>query len=127
MFFDYGTISTNDVVTKSLRTLNSCVSSRKGLKIRRFLDPPWLQLPVGWFDGETSTDGMQSGAGGIIRISDMTVYKWTFNTGPGTNNRVELLGVWVTLFLALRLHLIELQIIGDSKIIIDWCNGRGRL
>jgi ribonuclease HI len=82
---------------------------------------------VGWFDGAASADGTQSGARGIIRISDSTVYKWTFNTGPGTNNRAELLGVWVTLFLASRLHLTELQIIGDSKIIIDWCNGRGRL
>jgi hypothetical protein len=39
----------------------------------------------------------------------------------------ELLGVWVTLFLAIRLHITDLQIIGDSKIIIDWCNGNGRL
>jgi ribonuclease HI len=80
---------------------------------------------VGWFDGATHVDGLQSGAGGIIKISESTVYKWTFNTGPSTNNIVELLGVRVTLFLASRLHITDLQIIGDSKIIIDCAMARG--
>jgi ribonuclease HI len=82
---------------------------------------------MGWFDGAASADGSHSGAGGIIRINESTSYKWTFNTGPGTNNRVELLGVWATLFLAIILHITGLQIIGDSKLIIDWCNGIGSL
>jgi ribonuclease HI len=47
--------------------------------------------------------------------------------GAGTNNRVELMGVWATLFLEIRLHITGLQIIGDSKLIIDWCNGIGSL
>jgi ribonuclease HI len=82
---------------------------------------------VGWFDGAALSNGLQSGAGGMIKINDNTIYKWTFNCGPGTNTRAELLGVWETLFLATRLHITDLQVIRDSKIIIDWCNGKGRL
>jgi hypothetical protein len=39
----------------------------------------------------------------------------------------ELLGAWVTLSLAVRLGLDQLQIFGDSKVIIEWLNGRGNL
>jgi hypothetical protein len=55
------------------------------------------------------------------------VFKWTFNCGPGTNTRAELLGVWETLILASRLHISDLQVFGDSRIIIDWLNYKGKL
>jgi len=60
---------------------------------------------VGWFDGATTADGTNNGAGGVININANTLFKWTFNTGAETNNREELLGVWTTLFLSLRLHI----------------------
>jgi ribonuclease HI len=75
---------------------------------------------MGWFDGFASSNGvLQSGVGGMLKISDNTFYKWTFNSGPGTNTRKELLGVWETLLLDTRLHISDLQVIRDSKIIID--------
>jgi ribonuclease HI len=46
---------------------------------------------------------------------------------PGTNTRAELLGAWVSLFLAQRLNLEVIQVIGDSKIIINWLKDRGKL
>jgi ribonuclease HI len=46
---------------------------------------------------------------------------------PGTNTRAELLGVWATLILATRLDMKDLQVYGDSKIVIDWLNCRGNL
>jgi ribonuclease HI len=82
---------------------------------------------VGWFDGVALSNGIQSGVGGLIKINDKTSIKWTFNCGPGTNTREEFLGVWATLLLATRLHITNLQVFGDSKIIIDWCNSRGKL
>ena len=63
----------------------------------------------------------------MIRINDKYVYKWTYNCGPGTNTREELLGVWDTLSLAVRLNIDGLQVYGDSKIVIDWLNNRGKL
>jgi ribonuclease HI len=84
-------------------------------------------LTTGWFDGAAQSDGLQSGAGGLLRISKNSYYSWTFNCGPGTNTRAELLGVWATLHLASRLNIEDIQIIGDSKIVIDWLNNKGKL
>jgi hypothetical protein len=47
--------------------------------------------------------------------------------GAGSNNRAELIGVWTTLLLAKLLNIHSIQIIGDSKLVIDWCKGRGKL
>jgi ribonuclease HI len=40
----------------------------------------------------------------------------------GTNNRAKILGVWATLSLAHRLDIDQLQLLGDSKIVVDWLN-----
>jgi ribonuclease HI len=45
----------------------------------------------------------------------------------GTNTRAELLGAWATLHLASRLNIEVLQILGDSRTIIEWLNNRGKL
>jgi hypothetical protein len=42
---------------------------------------------VGYFDGVALANGTNSGAGGVIKISDKTSIKWTCNCGPGTNTR----------------------------------------
>jgi hypothetical protein len=82
---------------------------------------------IGWFDGATLSDGSQSGVGGVIKTTQNTYYKWTFNCGPGTNTREKLLGAWATLYLASRLHIEVLQVLGDSRTIIEWLNNRGDL
>jgi ribonuclease HI len=50
-----------------------------------------------------------------------------FNCGEGTNTRAELLGVWATLILASRLDLTHIKVLGDSRIVIDWLNNKGKL
>jgi ribonuclease HI len=82
---------------------------------------------MGWFDGATAANGLNNGAGGVIRINDQSNYHWLLNCGCGTNTRAELLGVWALLSLAFRLSIQELHVLGDSKIIIDWLNRKGRL
>jgi ribonuclease HI len=72
-------------------------------------------------------NGTNSGAGGVIKLNDTSSITWTCNCGPGTNTRAEFLGVWETLLLASRLHIYNLQVLGDSRIVIDWCNNRGKL
>jgi hypothetical protein len=37
------------------------------------------------------------------------------------------MGAWASLLLASRLNSLDLQLLGDSKIIIDWLNSRGKL
>jgi ribonuclease HI len=68
-----------------------------------------------------------SGAGGVIRCNEQISYKWTFNCFEGTNTRAELLGVWATLILATRLDLTHIKVLGDSRIVIDWLNNKGKL
>jgi hypothetical protein len=63
------------------------------------------QRIIGWFDGATQQNGDQSGAGGVLKISEQTTYKWTLNCGHGTNTRAELMGVWALLTLASRLSI----------------------
>jgi hypothetical protein len=45
----------------------------------------------------------------------------------GTNTREELLGVWASLTLAHRLGIEQLQVLGDSKTVIDWLNFKSNL
>jgi ribonuclease HI len=71
--------------------------------------------------------GDAADAGGIIKISASTVYKWYLNCGTGTNTKAELLGVWATLYIANYLSISKLQVLGDSKVIINWLNNKGNL
>jgi ribonuclease HI len=75
-----------------------------------------------WFDGAAQNNGTLSGAGGLIKIGENIIYRWTFNYGMGTNTRAELLGVWATLTLAYKLDIDQLQVLRDSKIVVDWLN-----
>jgi len=98
--------------TPTIRTSKSIISSSR---------------VMGWFDGAALSNEHLSGARGLIKTSENFVYKWTFNCGKGTNTREKLLRVWVTLTLARRLHIVDMQIMGDSKIVIEWLNKKGNL
>jgi ribonuclease HI len=54
-------------------------------------------------------------------------YRWTFNCGSSTNIRAKLLGAWATLHLASRLNIEVLQILEDSRIVIEWLNNKSKL
>jgi ribonuclease HI len=84
-------------------------------------------LPTGWFDGAAHSNGLNCGAGGLIRVSKNSCYCWTLNCGPDTNTKAELMGAWASLLLATRLNLFDFQLLGDSKIVIDWLNSKGKL
>ena len=65
--------------------------------------------------------------GGVIKSIDKLVYRWHLNCGGGTNSKAELMGIWATLTLANHLVIHRLQAFGDSKVIIEWLNDRGKL
>jgi hypothetical protein len=104
---------------KSVVSFNACVRPQKNISLYRTKRTPRLQQLVGWIDGVATANGTNSGARGVISLNANTSFKWTFNTGAGTNNGAESLGIWTTLFLSLRLYIIDIQIIGDSKLVID--------
>jgi hypothetical protein len=113
------------VIHRSLLALREYKHIPKVSVQRLGFSHPAVGGTVGWFDGATSSIGLNSGAGGVIRISEQCSYKWLLNCGPDTNTRAELLGVWALLSLASRLSIQELHVMGDSKIIIDWLRERG--
>jgi len=55
----------------------------------------------------------------MINLTDHTIIKWTYNCVEGTNSKFELLGAWATLTLATILNILDLQVLGDCRIIID--------
>jgi ribonuclease HI len=67
--------------------------------------------------------GLCCGAGGTFKSHPGRTTKWSLSCGRGTNTKAELLGLWTTLLLASSWSLDHLQVIGDSKVIIDWING----
>jgi ribonuclease HI len=82
---------------------------------------------IAFFDGAARSDRSSCGAGGVIKISEILIYRWFFNCGGGTNSKAELLGIWASLFLANFLGIQRMQAFGDSKVIIEWLNEKGKL
>jgi len=82
---------------------------------------------IAWFDRASQNSGLQCGAGGRIHLCDGSRITWTLNYGLGSNTKSELLGIWGTLFLASQHNILDLHVRGDSKIIIDWINEKGKI
>jgi hypothetical protein len=117
LIFDNISPSINSVAYKSLglHQIWKEIHPSKG-KTKIFINPSIVEnISTGWFDGAAQHNGALSGAGGLIRITENSLYKWTFSCGPGTNTRAELLGAWATLHLATRLNIDHLQLIEQLK------------
>jgi len=79
------------------------------------------------FDGAALSSGLCCRAGGSFRAHQSRTTNWFLNCGAGTNNKAELLGLWVSLSLASFWSLNHLHVLGDSKLIIDWINQVSKL
>jgi ribonuclease HI len=82
---------------------------------------------IAFFDGATRSDRSSCGVGGVIKTVDKLVYRWHINCGRGTNSKDEFMGIWATFTLANHLALPRMQAFGDSRVIIEWLNDRGKL
>jgi hypothetical protein len=83
-----------------------------------------MDIPIEWFDEVSHCLNSKCGAGGMIKINRSISYKWKLNCGVGTNTRGEVLGVWDLLLMTTILKIYHLQVVGDSKFIINWLNHR---
>jgi hypothetical protein len=87
--FENGVPSPTTVVYKTL----GMYTNWNAIHLRQKINKPKAKVHVieglitGWFDGVAQLDGLQSGAGGLIRTSKNSYYRWTFNYGLGTNTR----------------------------------------
>jgi ribonuclease HI len=82
---------------------------------------------LAFFDGAALENGECCGAGGFFKTHSSRITKWFINFGAGTNTKVELMGLWSTLTLATLWSIKKLQVLGDSKVIIEWINHKGNL
>jgi ribonuclease HI len=103
------------------------MASQKRAPLRDIMIPHHKNTTIAWFDGAAQLDGHQCGARGVLKTPNLIVFKWVYNCGGGTNTRAKLLGVWKTHILASHLSFHRLQVLGDSKVVIDWLSNRGRL
>jgi ribonuclease HI len=95
----------------------------EGIILDYILSPVYFEnKPIGFFDGVAA--GGKCGVGIFLKFSSEHVIKATIVVGEGTNTKAEILGLWGLLSLAKFLHLNELMIAGDSKVIIDWFEGK---
>jgi ribonuclease HI len=104
--------------------INSSIQGENTIFINPYIAE---NISTGWFDGAAQRIRALSGSGGMIKITENSYYRWTFSCGPGTNTRAELLGACDTLHLATRLNIDHLQLVDDSKVIIDWLNLNDKL
>ena len=84
-------------------------------------------LPWGYFDGSTSGDPKICGAGGVLFISEDHSFTFKAGLGFGTNNFAELIGLKLLLTLSLHHNYKQLQIFGDSELVINWASGKYRI
>jgi ribonuclease HI len=47
--------------------------------------------------------------------------------GRGSNNKAEYVALWVLIYLANWMGCQRLQVLGDSKLVIDWANNKIRV
>jgi len=90
-------------------------------KLRRIDRPPILEwdLAVGFFDGASQDKGTKCGVGALLKFPMLGTFRLKMNCDRGTNTRGELLALWCILYFSSYKKVTRLQLVGDSKIIID--------
>jgi ribonuclease HI len=119
--------SISSIVITSLSNYHKSVVKHKNPHTRPCLNEDISEYSVAFFDGAAQEDGRYCGAGGIIKLSESTTFKWFVNYGAGTNTKDELIGAWATLHIEKYLSIQKLQVLGYSSVIINWLNKKGNL
>jgi ribonuclease HI len=71
--------------------------------------------------------GDKCGVGAILKCPVLGTYKLKMNRGRGTNTRGELIALWCILHFSYYKKVTRLQLVGDSKVIIEWFNNDNNL
>jgi ribonuclease HI len=109
------------IITKILLDIQEHKGSEEVIKVEYILSPIYFDdKPIGFFDGVVVND--YCGAGIYIKLNYDHSYKAHFAGGKGNNMKAEILGLWGLLFLAQRLTICRMMVVGDSKVTIDWIN-----
>lgn len=82
-------------------------------------------LFLGHFDG-AEINGL-CGEGMVLKVKRDHFIHLRMGVGNGTNTKVELFSLWVLLWFAQKRGIFSMQIVGNSKVIIDWATWNSNL
>jgi hypothetical protein len=103
----------------------------RSLRLGRILEFLKLQILITQEHGATSMEQVKVLQEFVVQevsfICQETIRTFKSACGPGTNIRVELYAIWLLLKLALERGVSSLQVLGDSKLVIDWAQGKSSL
>lgn len=57
-------------------------------------------------------------------MSDSVKFSLKYAPGQASNSRAELSALWAVLRVAIHKQVTRLQLLGDSKMVVDWAKGR---
>ena len=85
------------------------------------------EIPWDFFDGASQGEPPLEGAGEVINVTANRKIMIKYAMGQATNNRAELSALWATMKVAHSNRIQDIRIFGDSKVVIDWENGRNTI
>jgi hypothetical protein len=83
-------------------------------------------IPWGFFDG-ASQGNPRKGRAGVLFLKEGYSVSFKAALGEGSNNWTELNALWLLLRTATEYEADKIQIMGDSKVVIDWINSKHNL
>ena len=100
-------------------------SQVKDSKVRELV-PPEINKGIPWafFDGESQGDPPMGGSGAVLYLPNNQKIQAKFEPGHYTNNKAKLAALHLVLELALNNNMTQMQVFGDSKMVVDWVNRR---
>lgn len=78
-----------------------------------------LEIPLGYFDGDVGENPSLCGGGVVLFFNIQNYITFKEGLGLGTNNFIELCALRLLITKVLEWAVRNLQIFGDSKIIIN--------
>ena len=94
--------------------------------------PPWTKelqqehidktVPLGYFDKVAQGEPTVCGAGAVLYLTKDHFFQLKWGLGEGTNNKVELLALYMLLIFAHEKEIQVIQIFGDSMLVTNWIN-----
>jgi hypothetical protein len=91
-------------------------------KVCRVDRPPLLHLDmeVGFFVDASQDMESKCGVRVVLKCPIEDTFRIKMNCGKGTNTTGQLLALWCILFFSFYKKITILQLVGDSKVTIDW-------
>ena len=79
--------------------------------------------PWGFFDGVCQGTPGMCGAGEIFLLNNLHYFLLKHGAVQGTNSRAKFYALWILMKTAVEKGVSKMQVLGDSKILMDWANG----